>query len=63
MIFKEVLGGFQILLSVSGLNVWQNGRDDHKPYKLCKLAFVLPYVCRQIYTETAVLPYALTSHK
>jgi len=61
MIFKEVLGGFQISMDVPGLDIWQNSGDDYKPGELRKLAFVLPYVCRQIYTETAVLPYALNT--
>jgi hypothetical protein len=51
MIFKEVLGGFPLLMCVDELAELNHNREP---------SFLLPNVCRHIYTKIAVLPYALS---
>jgi hypothetical protein len=51
MIFKEVLCGLHVLMCVDELGALNSNREP---------LFLLPYVCCQIYTETAIIPCALS---
>lgn len=55
MIFRDVLSGFHINMFRDTSWVY----DTRLNRRCANNVFVLPYVCRQIYTETATLPYAL----
>jgi hypothetical protein len=59
MIFKDVLGGFEVVMLGNHADVWN--LDDSDRQDGITDAFALLRVCRQTYAETAALPYALNT--
>jgi hypothetical protein len=59
MIFKDVLGGFEVVMLGNHAQVWN--LDDSDRQDGIKDAFALLRVCRQVYAETVALPYALNT--
>jgi hypothetical protein len=58
MIFQDVLGGFEIVMLGDTAEIYDP--DPNQPGEI-RDAFALLRVCRQTYSGTAVLPYALNS--